>query len=451
MKKLILSTMIMLLVLTACQGSKDDEPKPTATPTTPQITVIVSQAPVFDSPDNNGSVIINLFEGDSRLAFGRSIPDSVGVFFYEIDLGSRTGWIAATQVEFAGDINRLAIFDPSLMNVLPDRNPSATPAGAGEQPMAQVKVERATILNEPSRDGEAVLSLFNGEEVAALRVTEPDPLGDVYYEVMLSTQTGWVLSSQVDIIGDSQLIEVVSIADLQNPTAVAVEPTLTLPEPTATPTEAITSTPTLTVTPGPSPTITPHPDGAIFPQPPPTLTPAPAVNQPVILEGEPPPLQITIPENWDQEHAFVPVGSNFAEGNLAISVYEGPISDDLTGTIWIVWGFPAVTEDPFGDQLDMWSSAIQILRGVMFRGCNIGLDEQQEYPIGDAVGTGSIFSAVSCEEGEDIAGYFAGVEQQGGTYAFFMGVQPVDRVLEGLPFLRDIIASVRFDDIPTDS
>lgn len=456
MKKLILSTIILLLAITACQGNDDDNKSDsTATPTVPQITVIVSQAPVFDTPDNNGSVIINLFEGDSRAAFGRSIKDSVGVFYYEIDLGSRTGWIAATQVDFAGDINRLAIFDPSLMNVPPERIPSLTPPGEGEPPIAQVKVERATVLAEPSRDGEAVFSLFNGEEVAALRVTEPDPLGDVYYEVMLSTRTGWVLSSQVDIVGDQQLIEVVTLADLENLTAVAVESTPTPDEPaespSETPTQAIPATATLTATPGPSPTITPHPDGAIFPQPPPTATPAPAVDQPVVLEGEPPPLVITIPENWEAFHAFVPVASQFAAGNLAMSVYEGPISDELTGTIWIVWGFPAALKDPFGEQLDMWSSAIQILRGVMFRGCNIGLDEQQEYPIGDTVGVGSIFSAVSCDEGDDIAGYFAGVEEQGGTYAFIMGVKPVDRVLEGLPLLRDIIATIRFEDIPTDS
>jgi hypothetical protein len=453
LKKLILFALIILLALTACQGNDDDDKRdPTATPTVPQITVIVSQAPVFDRPDNTANVIINLFEGDSRVALSRSIQDSVGVFYYEINLGSRTGWVAATQVELAGDINRLMIFDPSLMNIPPEQVPSVTPAGDGEPPLAQVKVERATVLDAPSRAGDAILSLFNGEEVAALRVTEPDPLGDVYYEVMLGTQTGWVLSSQVDISGDAQLIEVVSLADLENSTAVAVQPTLTPAEDSTEPTDAVTqavsSTPTLTVTPGPSPTITPHPDGAIFPQPPATSTPA---LEPVVLQGEPPPLNIMIPENWDEEHAFVPVGSQFAEGNLAISVYEGPISAELTGTIWIVWGFPAVTKDPFGEQLDMWSSAIQILRGVMFRGCNIGLDDQTEYTIGESTGVGSIFSAVSCEEGEDIAGYFAGVEEQGGTYAFIMGVKPVDRVSEGMPFLRDIISTVRFDDISIES
>ncbi|MCI0712259.1 MAG: hypothetical protein L0154_19045 [Chloroflexi bacterium] len=453
MKKLIFLSIMFILALTACQRSSgDDDPDPTATPTVPQITVIVSQAPVFDRPDSAASVIINLFEGDSRVALSRSIQDSVGVFYYEINLGSRTGWIAATQVELGGDINRLMIFDPSLMNIPPERMPSVTPAGAGEPPVARIKVERATVLDAPRRDGEAVTSLFNGEEIAALRVTEPDALSDVYYEVMIGTQTGWVLSSQVDISGDTQLIEVVSLADLENATAVAAGPSLTPSEaaagPTTVPTEANTSTPTLTVTPGPSPTITPHPDGAIFPQPPPTNTPVP--DPAMILQGEPPPLDITIPDNWEEIHAFVPVVSQFASGNVAMSVYEGPISGDLTGTIWIVWGFPAVV-DPFGEELDMWSSAIQILRGIMFRGCNIGLVKETEYPIGDAFGSGSTFSAVTCDEGEDIAGYFAGVEEQGGYYTFIMGVKPVDRVLEGLPFLRDIIASVHFHDIPTDS
>lgn len=445
-RTIVLCGLILALILSACGG--DDEKsgrQPTATSSAPKIKVVVSQAPVFTLPDRAAEIIVNLFEGETRYILGKSAPDDVGTTFYQIDLGNRTGWVLESQVQVTGDINKIALVEVAM----PTSTPTATLESATEAVSTQTSgevtaviiVPRATALTAPSRDAAELTTLLQGEQVKVLRQTLPDALGTIFYEVELGTQRGWVLSSQVEISGDVGTLGI-AFAPTASPESVAqgVTSVPTTPVPTRTP----TSTPTATLA-TTAPTVLPN---NITP----SASPVIANDNPSIQVGEAPPVSLKLPEGWDQGHFLIPVSGSIGQGNVKMTVYEGPLPDGMKGTIWVIWGFPPIinpneTNDSGTLQLSLWPDGIQYLRGLLFPGCNIGLytDNRQTYDMGGYEGEGTTFSAVNCDSGaSDISGWWVGVHVNEENFIFYMGVEPVDRIAEGLGPMQAIIDTLQF-------
>jgi hypothetical protein len=169
---------------------------------------------------------------------------------------------------------------------------------------------------------------------------------------------------------------------------------------------------------------------------------------PTLRQGTPPPLTLTLPDGWQQAHILVPVTGTLASGDVRLAVYEGPLPDGLTGHIWIVWDFPNIIPFQPGQQVEisLWADSIQYLRGLLFTGCNIGLftDERRTYVMGGYEGEGTIYSAVNCEGASNIAGWFAAVRVNEENFAFYMGIEPADRVNEGIPHLQAVLDTLQF-------
>ncbi|MBZ0316117.1 MAG: hypothetical protein K8L91_06850 [Anaerolineae bacterium] len=452
-RTIVLYGLILALILSACGG--DDEKsgrQPTATSSAPKIRVVVSQAPVFALPDRTAEIIVNLFEGETRHILGKSAPDDVGTTFYQIDLGNRTGWILESQVQVTGDINKIALVEVAM----PTSTPTATLESATEvasetvatqtsdEVTAVIIVPRATALTAPSRNADELTTLLQGEQVKVLRQTLPDALGTIFYEVELGTQRAWVLNSQVEISGD---VSTLGIAFVPTASPETVAQGVTSAPTTAVPTRTLTATPTATIVTPASAEPTALPNNIT-----PSASPVIANDNPSIQVGEAPPLSLTLPEGWDVGHFLIPVSGSIGQGNVKMTVYEGPLPDGVKGTIWVVWGFPPIinpneTNASGTLQLSLWPDGIQYLRGLLFPGCNIGLytDNRQTYDMGGYDGEGTTFSAVSCDSGaSDISGWWVGVHVNEENFIFYMGVEPVDRIAEGLGPMQAIIDTLQF-------
>jgi hypothetical protein len=443
---------IVLLTLVACGGEKTDESKLSPSPQVVQVRVVAAQAPVFEGASSNAPIIINLFEGDMRRVVGQSSADAVGIVYFQIDLGNRTGWVAQTQVELIGDSRTIALVIPSptilpAATLVPATNtptssPTATATDIPSSPVAPhltVNVSRAIVFAEPNRTASEIATLFEGETYTPTHITTPNDLGDVFFAIQLGTQQGWILRSQVAVEGDIASLPVADGIALTNPTPTLAD--IAQARLTQTAISSNSPAPEITrITPSPSATPTPS-ETENETQ---TLTAVPTyTGRYEIQEWVPPPLTIDLPAGWQEIHVLIPVSSQIAAGNIGMSVYEGPLTAEINGTIWVLWGFPNFT-DPFGT-VNLWADGVQLLRSLLFLGCNIGLQEQEEFIIDGRSAVGAKFSAVTCADGPDIAGWFAGLQVEGGNFAFFVGAEPVDRVLEGLVLLNGIMETVHFD------
>lgn len=450
-RTIVLCGLILALILSACGG--DDEKsgrQPTATSSAPKIKVVVSQAPVFTLPNRTAEIIVNLFEGETRHILGKSAPDDVGTTFYQIELGNRTGWVLESQVQVTGDINKIALAEvavPTATASLESATEAPTEAVSTQtsgEVTAVIIVPRAIALTAPSRDAAELTTLLQGEQVKVLRQTLPDALGTIFYEIELGTQRGWVLSSQVEISGDASTLGI-AFVPTASPETIAQGVT-SIPT-TAVPTRPPTATPTATVVTPTSAEPTALPNNIT-----PSASPVIANDNPSIQVGEAPPLSLTLPEGWDVGHFLIPVSGSIGQGSVKMTVYEGPLPDGVKGTIWVVWGFPPIinpneTNASGTLQLSLWPDGIQYLRGLLFPGCNIGLytDNRQTYDMGGYEGEGTTFSAVSCDSGaSDISGWWVGVHVNEENFIFYMGVEPVDRIAEGLGPLQAIIDTLQF-------
>ncbi len=439
--------LILVMVLTACTGGDDkddekDDSGASATPDTVQIRVSVAQAPVFTEASSDSEVIINLFEGDLRRAIGKSEPDRVGLIYYQIDLGNRLGWVAETQVEIQGDETSLALVDATA--TIP---PAATLANStpvvdvSGTPVVKVNRARAIVFTTPNRTAEEIATIFEDEEFTALARTESDSLGDVYYLIQIGETQGWVLASQIEFSGDEAQLIVANV--------VTATPTTEEDVATSIPTNIPTNTSAAaTLVPSVTPTFTPLPiqtevETTLAPSVSPQATPTYS-DEFEIQAGPEPPLTISLPEGWESGNYLVPVANLFAAGNIAMSVYEGPLADGKTGQIWILWGFPNIA--PFGD-VNLWSDGLQLLRGLLFFECNIGIDTKREFTIDNITAEGTYYSAVDCAQGSDIAGWFGALQYEGGNFAVFTGIEPVERVTEGLPEIQAIVDSIEFESL----
>jgi|SRR5581483_1974277 hypothetical protein len=189
------------------------------------------------------------------------------------------------------------------------------------------------------------------------------------------------------------------------------------------------------------------------------LTPLPT--QAAILPGGPPPLDISLPAGWQHGYQVLPIRDQLVQASMNLAVYRGPAGNG-TGTIYLLWGFPSlappptkanplslteVPGTPAGNlQTQMlWADGIRLLQGtVVDVTCNVGNYGQREFTVGGLPAVGEYFAASQCQGEPDTAGWFAGLNQFGGNFIFYVTIEPVEAYNNGRNDVQKILDSVVF-------
>ncbi len=458
-----LIVMICWLLLAACGGEDESPAADALTAGPPSARVSVSEASVFEAPSREAALSFRLIEGDQVPIVSRTTPDDFGVTWYQVGQGQRFGWVAGSQIVLSGDVTPLRVVDLSAELPTPTATePPATPTPRlvvvpdGDVP-ARVIVSEGLVFEAPDRDSAQAASLFEGELVQIIGRLPTDATPDEFLLVGRQSRVlGWMLAAQLDVQG-----ELTNVPLLEDANAVALNASPTPSQAAAPPDGTLTEPPADTETPAPDDptairldttplvaTVRAAPTATVLPEDPVDgAESAEATGTPGPVQGELPPLSITLPEGWQQAHALVPINTAYLQGALPVSLYQGPLSDGVQGSLWLIYGFPNVTS-PSGE-INLLGDGVQLLRGLVLDPitCEVGLsDETREYRVGDRAATGTIYSAVNCANSPDVAGFFAVLQVGGGNFAFFAGVEPVEAVGEALPQMQAILESVAFDE-----
>lgn len=457
----IMLGLLMSLILVACNGQQNSPTAPTATTNPfPRMRVIVSEAMVFAHPSREADVLFRLIEGDQMTVLARTEADGLGVPWYQVGQGEEFGWIAGSQVEVSGDLSRVrvaALYTPPTTPLATEVIPTLTPVP--ETVQATVRSVEALIYPQPDATLAEVMRLPQGETADIIgRMVDESGTDTFFFLGRNRTPLGWVQAVDVTVSGDISTVATVAdalssalpteVSNLITPEATSTTAPLTEASPTPGPTLMFTATVTSTSTPAVTAdlasTSQAAPTATDFPVDPsvPTMTPAP------FQRGEAPPLQITLPDGWEAAHALVNLNTAYIQGNLPVSLYTGPLENGATGTIWLIWGYPNVT-DPISQQINPYADGVQLLRGLVVdaENCTMGLgSERRQYKIGGLDAVGTIYSASPCLDGSDVAGFFAAMHLYGMNFAFFVEVEPVAQVGPGLREMQTILDSVQFDE-----
>lgn len=192
-------------------------------------------------------------------------------------------------------------------------------------------------------------------------------------------------------------------------------------------------------------TNTPSPDSTIDPN---STEPVVITLPPVQNQEIPPPLTLTLPEDWRTRHDILLLGDVDGMRSIPFSYYSGPVTGG-TGNIALLWGFPnLVVGNPFDTasiQVDLFTDGLRLLRlAVIEQGCNIGTDLRREYSVGGLTAVGTQFSAVTCPETADTRGWFAGLQQNDINFEFYVFTDPIEAIDGARAELQAILDSVRF-------
>lgn len=466
MRRLIF--ILLVLVLAACR-EETAQPEVKISPAAPRLRVIVSEARVFTHPSRDAEVLFRLIEGDEVPVFARTEADLIGVTWYQVGQGDQFGWIAGSQVEVIGEISllRVVAFDqntppPIVLSPTPVLTLTATTSPL-DDPILRVSVPVAAVFLNPQRESAEVTRLVQGETADILGKTEAQD--DVFYLIGRSgTVLGWILESQVAAEGNLADVPIFSLDEalaavlptqalvLQPSLAPSVEPSRT---PTSIPSDTVEPTATQRLqSPSPSPNLAGTAQAA------PTATDIPqtmavetaaveasATPEPQIERGVPPPFRITLPPGWGEAHVFVPISSEYLQGTLPVSLYQGQLEGDTFGFIWVVWSFPTLVDLGSGE-LSLYADGLQLLRGVVFdsAACTISLgSERRQQKVGEYDGVGTIYSVTDCPDSNDTAGFFVVLSVEGENFAFFTGVEPLTATDSGLPQIQAILDSIQFE------
>lgn len=466
MRRLIF--LLLVLVLAACR-EEAAQPEVKNSPAAPRLRVIVSEARVFTHPSRDAEVLFRLIEGDEVPVFARTEADLIGVTWYQVGQGDQFGWIAGSQVEVIGEISllRVVAFDqntppPIVLSPTPVLTLTATTSPL-DDPILRVSVPVAVVFLNPQRESAEVTRLVQGETADILGKTETRD--DVFYLIGRSgTVLGWILESQVAAEGNLADVPIFSLDEalaavlptralvLQPSLAPSVEPSRT---PTSIPSDTVEPTATQRLqSPSPSPnlagTAQAAPTATDIPQTMAVETAAVEASvtpEPQIERGVPPPFRITLPPGWGEAHVFVPISSEYLQGTLPVSLYQGPLEGDTFGFIWVVWSFPTLVDLGNGE-LSLYADGLQLLRGVIFdsAACTISLgSERRQQKVGEYDGVGTIYSVTDCPDSNDTAGFFVVLSVEGENFAFFTGVEPLTATDSGLPQIQAILDSIQFE------
>ncbi|MBC8099780.1 MAG: hypothetical protein H7Y11_10085 [Armatimonadetes bacterium] len=227
---------------------------------------------------------------------------------------------------------------------------------------------------------------------------------------------------------------------------------------------------TLAQTASPTPTLTL--DGTLTPEAVGTEDLEPlgtAEIDPLVITDLIAPIRIALPEGWLVGQAVVPDDLPFsgtalqtsegvgAFGLLPFTVYKGPVTGG-TGYIILVWGFRNVTSvspgKESGAQLFLRGDGIRLLNVIISDpDCNIGIDVDREFAVGEQVAIGAYWAAIECPalaDGTpglpDSRGWFAVTRQNDLNFAFYVYTEPIV-ALDGAAQteLQAIMDSVVFD------
>jgi hypothetical protein len=368
-------------------------------------------------------------------------------------------------VEASGnhDLLRVVIFVNTTPTPLAfDPNATAT-ISPMDDPIIQVVAAEAPLWLSPQEGAAEAGRLLQGETADILGKTETSE--QVFYLIgREGTVMGWIPESDVLAQGNVGEVPLFSIEEA----LAAVLPTQVVAlQPSGLPTQTLTQTPTATQ-PSRTPTLTPppvtpsaSPDLAGTAQAAPTATDLPITatatsestaeapeptSEPQIERGVPPPFTLELPEGWGAAHVFVPVSSEFVQGTLPVSLYQGTLTGGGEGFIWVVWSFPTLVDLGSGE-LSLYADGVQILRGVIFdsNACTISLgSERRQHTVGGLEAVGTIFSITDCPDASDAAGYFATLNVEGENFVFIVGVESLSATDTGLPQLQAILDTVQF-------
>lgn len=216
------------------------------------------------------------------------------------------------------------------------------------------------------------------------------------------------------------------------------------PSPTSTATETPTPVPTSTFTQIPSPTLTLTPSITWTP----TETPIPV--DPLTGEGARPPIEITLPQGWQEGYDGIVFRDFDGMRVIPFAVYTGPVTGGQ-GVIFLLWGFPSVTPaNPNNDRFlvrDLYLDGTRLLRRVVMEWeCNIGTDLAKYFTVGTLQAVGANFTAVDCPATSDTRGWFAGLNVDDVNFLFFMSTDPIEAMDGPAPLeMQAILDTVVFN------
>lgn len=181
-----------------------------------------------------------------------------------------------------------------------------------------------------------------------------------------------------------------------------------------------------------------------------TLDPVMAATLAPILsqEGAAPPFEIDLPPGWARAYGVTVLQDIDAVRNLPFALYQGSVTGGM-GSIVVLWAFPnLVVGNPFsGTQVapDLYIDGTRLLRlAVVEERCNIGTDLRREYAIGGLAAAGTSFAAVTCPGQPDTRGWFAGLQQFGLNFIFYVYTDPITAMDTAEDELQAILDTVRF-------
>lgn len=219
------------------------------------------------------------------------------------------------------------------------------------------------------------------------------------------------------------------------------------------------ATPEPTPSPQPSPTIPPVPTATPFVMPTaePSQTPIPTTPTmtPFVLDiltgiQQPPPIDITLPNDWrfGYDTLILPDVGEYVYQPFA--VYTGAVTDGI-GTITLLWDYRSITTgnplSPDFGTTDGWIDGLRLLRTVVFENeCNFGTaPRRDDYSVGGLPAVGTLFSAVDCPELPDTRGWFAALTVNERKFIFYMYTEPIEAMDGQAPFdLQAILDSIVF-------
>jgi hypothetical protein len=190
------------------------------------------------------------------------------------------------------------------------------------------------------------------------------------------------------------------------------------------------------------------------------LTPLPT--NPIILPGNPPPLDIKLPPNWKYGYQVLPIRDRLVQAAMNVAIYRGPVQGGI-GTIILLWGFPSLgppptisaaqvlgtpvsgTLSPDLQRQMLWADGLRLLQGtVVDITCNVGNHSRSEFQIGGQTAIGEYFAAVQCQGEPDATGWFAALNQFGGNFIFYVTIEPPEAYNNGRSEVQKILDTVVF-------
>ncbi|MFO7322353.1 MAG: thioredoxin domain-containing protein [Chloroflexota bacterium] len=171
--------------------------------------------------------------------------------------------------------------------------------------------------------------------------------------------------------------------------------------------------------------------------------------EPLLGERIEPPLEIELPDGWRYGYdALVLRDVDNVIRTIPLAIYTGPVTGGR-GFIVLLWGFPnLIAGNPLSGAAiapDLWSDGLRLLRlAVVEQGCNIGTDLRTSYSVGELPASGTQFSAVDCPQLPDTRGWFAGLQEGGINFVFYVYTEPIEAMNVAEDQLQLILDSVRF-------